>query len=142
MKNSNPYRHTSNIYIRKFQEFSLLVELRKMKAVVSKLHCSSMEEVMVVRRRPHVVNGGGFVVTDCKDKIVFKIDGCGVLGTKGELVLRDGDGNDLLLIHKKVIFLPCEICNATKLPISSQMINISSYHLVNFILLKFRKLVY
>lgn len=73
-----------------------------MKAVVSKLHCSSMEEVMVVRRRPHVVNGGGFVVTDCKENIVFKIDGCGVLGTKGELVLRDGDGNDLLLINKKV----------------------------------------
>ncbi|CAL9222602.1 unnamed protein product [Arabidopsis halleri] len=72
-----------------------------MKAVVSKLHCSSMEEVMVVRRRPHVVNGGGFVVTDFKENIVFKIDGCGVLGTKGELVLRDGDGNDLLLINKK-----------------------------------------
>jgi len=75
-----------------------------MKAVVSKLYCSSMEEVMVVRRRPHVVNGGGFVVTDYKEKIVFKIDGCGVLGTKGELVLRDSDGNDLLLIHKKVSF--------------------------------------
>lgn len=57
---------------------------------------------MVVRRRPHVVNGGGFVVTDRKEKIVFKIDGCGVLGTRGDLVLRDGDGNDLLLIHKKV----------------------------------------
>lgn len=59
---------------------------------------------MVVRRRPHVVNGGGFVVTDCREKIIFKIDGCGVLGTRGELVLRDGDGNDLLLIHKKVPF--------------------------------------
>ncbi|CAH2052233.1 unnamed protein product [Thlaspi arvense] len=72
-----------------------------MKAVVSKLHCSSTEDVMLVRRRPHVVNGGGFVVTDCKEKTVFKIDGCGVLGTRGELVLKDGDGNDLLLIHKK-----------------------------------------
>ncbi|KFK39883.1 hypothetical protein AALP_AA3G301100 [Arabis alpina] len=72
-----------------------------MKAVVSKLYCSSVEEEMVVRRRPHVVNGGGFVVTDRKENIVFKIDGCGVLGTKGDLVLRDGDGNDLLLIHKK-----------------------------------------
>lgn len=59
---------------------------------------------MVVRRRPHVVNGGGFVVTDCREKTIFKIDGCGVLGTRGELVLRDGDGADLLLIHKKVTF--------------------------------------
>lgn len=92
------------IYERSIQNFSLLVELRKMKAVVSKLHCSSTEEVMIVRRRPHVVNGGGFVVTDCREKNIFKIDGCGVLGTRGELVLRDGDGNDLLLIHKKVTF--------------------------------------
>lgn len=85
-----------------------------MKAVVSKLHFSSTEEVMVVRRRPHVVNGGGFVVTDCREKTIFKIDGCGVLGTRGELVLRDGDGTDLLLIHKKVTFLLllCQICNA------------------------------
>ncbi|CAN8270650.1 unnamed protein product [Cochlearia groenlandica] len=72
-----------------------------MKAVVSKLHCSSVEEVMTVRRRPHVVNGGGFVVTDSKEKIVFKIDGCGVLGTRGELVLRDSHGHELLIVHKK-----------------------------------------
>ncbi|KAJ1439934.1 Tubby-like, C-terminal [Sesbania bispinosa] len=33
--------------------------------IVSKLYCSSSQTVLGVRRRPHVVNGGGFVVTDC-----------------------------------------------------------------------------
>ncbi|MBA0869103.1 hypothetical protein Goshw_023177 [Gossypium schwendimanii] len=69
--------------------------------VISKLYCSSSQVVLAVRRRPHVVNGGGFVVTDCSQMVVFRVDGCGVLGTKGELVLRDGNGDALLLIRRK-----------------------------------------
>ncbi|KAE8735299.1 Protein LURP-one-related 16 [Hibiscus syriacus] len=68
--------------------------------VISKLHRSS-QVVLVVRRRPHAVNGGGFVVTNCSQLIVFRVNGCGVLGTKGELVLRDGNGDALLLIRRK-----------------------------------------
>ncbi|OWM77324.1 protein LURP-one-related 6-like [Punica granatum] len=70
-------------------------------AVVSKMYCSSSQAVLVVRRRPHVVNGGGFVVTDCTQKVVFRVDGCATLGTSGELVLRDGQGNPLLLIRRQ-----------------------------------------
>ncbi|XP_021275429.1 protein LURP-one-related 6 [Herrania umbratica] len=69
--------------------------------LISKLYCSSSQVVLVVRRRPHVVNGGGFVVTDCSQKVVFRVDGCGVLGIKGELVLKDGNGDALLLIRRK-----------------------------------------
>ena len=32
--------------------------------VVSKLFCSSLHAVLLVRRRPPTVTGGGFVVTD------------------------------------------------------------------------------
>lgn len=71
--------------------------------VISKMYCSSSQVVLVVRKRPHVVNGGGFVVTNCSQKVVFRVDGCGVLGTKGELVLGDGNGDPLLLIRRKVI---------------------------------------
>ncbi|KAE8682933.1 aldehyde dehydrogenase family 7 member A1-like [Hibiscus syriacus] len=45
--------------------------------------------------------GGGFVVTNCSQMVVFRVGGCGVLGTKGELVLRDGNGDALLLIRGK-----------------------------------------
>uniref|UniRef100_A0A5B6ZZ58 Putative LURP-one-related 6 n=1 Tax=Davidia involucrata TaxID=16924 RepID=A0A5B6ZZ58_DAVIN len=69
--------------------------------IVSKTFCSSSDVVLVVRRRPHVVYGGGFVVTDCSQKVVFRVDGCGILGKKGELILRDGDGDALLLIRRK-----------------------------------------
>ncbi|OMO91789.1 hypothetical protein COLO4_18086 [Corchorus olitorius] len=72
-----------------------------MPVIVSKLYCASSQVVLVVRRRPLVVNGGGFVVTDCSQRVVFRVDGCGVLGTKGELVLRDGNGDALLLIRRK-----------------------------------------
>ncbi|XP_022731697.1 protein LURP-one-related 6-like [Durio zibethinus] len=68
--------------------------------VISKLYCSS-QAGFVVRRRPNIENGGGFVVTDCSQKFVFRVDGCGVLGTKGELVLRDGNGDASLLIRRK-----------------------------------------
>ena len=70
--------------------------------IISKLFCSSSQVVLVVRRRPRVINGGGFVVTDSSQTVVFKVDGCGVLGTKGELIVRDGDGGALLLIRRKV----------------------------------------
>ncbi|RVW44047.1 Protein LURP-one-related 6 [Vitis vinifera] len=69
--------------------------------IISKLFCSSSQVVLVVRRRPRVINGGGFVVTDSSQTVVFKVDGCGVLGTKGELIVRDGDGGALLLIRRK-----------------------------------------
>lgn len=71
--------------------------------IVSKIYCSTSEIVFGVRRRPHVVNGGGFVVVDLSQKVVFRVDGCGVLGKKEELILRDGDGGELLLIRRKVI---------------------------------------
>lgn len=72
--------------------------------VISKEFCSSSEVVFVVRRRPHVVTGGGFVVTDCSSQnVVFRVEGCGVLGKKDELLLRDGDGDPLLLIRRKVL---------------------------------------
>lgn len=71
--------------------------------IISKMYCSSSQVVLVVRRRPHVINGGGFVVTDCSQKVVFKVDGCGVLGIKGELIVRDGNGDALVLIRRKVI---------------------------------------
>ncbi|KAL5537834.1 hypothetical protein UlMin_043723 [Ulmus minor] len=69
--------------------------------IVSKIYCSPSQVVLVVRKRPHVINGGGFVVTDCSQKVIFRVDGCGILGTKDELILRDSDGEALLLIHRK-----------------------------------------
>lgn len=73
-----------------------------MTPIVSKMYCSPSQVVLVVRRRPHVISGGGFVVTDCSQKVIFRVDGCGILGTKEELMLRDGDGDALLLIRRKV----------------------------------------
>ncbi|KAI4344618.1 hypothetical protein L6164_011823 [Bauhinia variegata] len=73
-----------------------------MMPIISKLYCSSSQTVLLVRRRPHVVNGGGFVVSDCcTQKVVFRVDGCGVLGTSGQLILKDGDGDALLLLRRK-----------------------------------------
>ncbi|KAH7519308.1 protein LURP-one-related 6 [Ziziphus jujuba] len=72
-----------------------------MTPIISKLYCSSSQVVLVVRRRPHVVNGGGFVVTNCSQKVAFRVDGCGILGTKEELILRDRDGEAILLIRRK-----------------------------------------
>ncbi|XP_010261831.1 PREDICTED: protein LURP-one-related 6 [Nelumbo nucifera] len=69
--------------------------------IVSKIFCSASQIVLTVRRRPHVVNGGGFVVTDCSQRVVFRVDGCGTLGVRGELMLRDADGEPLLLIRRK-----------------------------------------
>lgn len=76
-----------------------------MMPVISKTFCSSSEVVLVVRRRPHVVTGGGFVVTDCTQNVVFRVEGCGILGKKDELLLRDGNGDALLLIRRKVLYI-------------------------------------
>ncbi|CAA0821527.1 Protein LURP-one-related 6 [Striga hermonthica] len=70
-------------------------------AVVSKVYCSTCDEILVVRRRPNVTNGGGFVVADDGQRLVFSVDGCGVIGRKHELFVRDGNGNPLLLIRRK-----------------------------------------
>ncbi|KAI3443534.1 hypothetical protein Pfo_000199 [Paulownia fortunei] len=69
--------------------------------IVSKVYCSPSEVVLVVRRWPNVANGGGFAVADCSQRVVFRVDGCGILGRKDELILRDGEGNALLLIRRK-----------------------------------------
>ncbi|KAI3447222.1 hypothetical protein Pfo_003887 [Paulownia fortunei] len=69
--------------------------------IVSKVYCSPSEVVLAVRRRPNVVNGGGFAVADCSQRVVFRVDGCGILGKKQELILRDGEGNALLLIRRQ-----------------------------------------
>lgn len=73
-----------------------------MTPIISKMYCSSAQGVFVVRRRPQAINGGGFVVTDCSQKVAFRVDGCGILGKKDELILRDGNGDALLLIRRKV----------------------------------------
>ncbi|CAM8972014.1 unnamed protein product [Rhodiola kirilowii] len=70
-------------------------------AVVSKMYCSSSRSLLVVRRRPHVVMGGGFVVTDCSHRTLFRVDGCGLVGKMGEVVLRDALGQPLLVLQRK-----------------------------------------
>ncbi|XP_008782601.1 protein LURP-one-related 6-like [Phoenix dactylifera] len=69
--------------------------------VVSKIYCFSSQTTLMVRRRPQIVNGGGLVVMNSNQKVVFSVDGCGILGVKGELILRDGDGAPVLFIRKK-----------------------------------------
>ena len=56
--------------------------------IVSKIFCSPSLTTLMVRKRPHVVNGCGFVVTDCTPKTIFSVDGCGVIGAKGELIIQ------------------------------------------------------
>ncbi|GAB4838053.1 hypothetical protein Ancab_027583 [Ancistrocladus abbreviatus] len=74
-----------------------------MTPIVSKTYCPRTQAALVVRRRPHVAAGGGFVVTNCTQKVVFRVDGCGVVGRKGELIVRDANGNALLLIHQQAM---------------------------------------
>ncbi|PNT61167.1 protein LURP-one-related 6 isoform X2 [Brachypodium distachyon] len=69
--------------------------------VVSKMFCSSTPTALMIRRRPMVVNGGGFVVTDFNHNVVFIVDGCGILGSKGELMVKDGEGEQILFISRK-----------------------------------------
>lgn len=71
--------------------------------IVSKVYCAPSEVILAVRRRPNVANGGGFVVADAGQRVLFRVDGCGVIGKKDELILKDGDGNALLLIRRKVM---------------------------------------
>lgn len=71
--------------------------------VVSKIFCSSSHAVLMVRRRPPTVNGGGLVVTNQQDqRAAFSVDGCGIIGASGQLIVRNGDGSAILFIHKKV----------------------------------------
>ncbi|PUZ47333.1 hypothetical protein GQ55_7G156900 [Panicum hallii var. hallii] len=69
--------------------------------VVSKIFCSGNPTMLMIRRRPIVVNGGGFVVTDLSHNVVFIVDGCGILGSKGEIMVKDGEGEPILFISKK-----------------------------------------
>ncbi|XP_076910417.1 protein LURP-one-related 6 [Bidens hawaiensis] len=70
--------------------------------VVSKMFCSSTQVVLGVRTRPHVVGGGGFVVTDLHSHaVVFRVDGCGVVGKKDQITLADAYQTPLLLIRRK-----------------------------------------
>ncbi|KAG2572396.1 protein LURP-one-related 6-like [Panicum virgatum] len=69
--------------------------------VVSKIFCSGTPTMLMIRRRPIVVNGGGFVVTDLSHNVVFAVDGCGILGSKGEIMVKDGEGEPILFISKK-----------------------------------------
>ncbi|KAK7363314.1 hypothetical protein VNO77_05450 [Canavalia gladiata] len=80
-----------------------MIAKKNMTPIISKLYCSSSQMVLLVRRRPRVVNGGGFIVMDCSNdqRVVFRVDGCGVRGIKGELILREPDGDALLLMRRK-----------------------------------------
>jgi len=77
--------------------------------VVSKIFCSGTPTMLMIRRRPIVVNGGGFVVTDLSHNVVFAVDGCGILGSKGEIMVKDGEGEPILFISKKVTDHICKI---------------------------------
>ncbi|KAJ4750414.1 LURP-one-like protein (DUF567) [Rhynchospora pubera] len=54
--------------------------------IVSKIFCSPLQVVLFVRKRPHLINGGGFVVMDGNQRVVFRVEGCGILGVNGELI--------------------------------------------------------
>ena len=70
--------------------------------IVSKIFCSPLRVVLFVRKRPHLISGGGFVVMDGYQRVIFRVEGCGILGVDGELIVRDGDGTAVLFIRKKV----------------------------------------
>jgi uncharacterized protein YxjI len=69
--------------------------------VVSKQFCSTSQTQFIVRKRPCVVNGGGFVVTNCGGNEVFRAEGCGPM-VKNQAVLKDGEGNPILAMKRKV----------------------------------------
>jgi uncharacterized protein YxjI len=60
---------------------------------------------LFVRKRPHLITGGGLVVMDGNQRVVFHVEGCAILGVNGELIIRDGDGTTVLFIRKKVTLL-------------------------------------
>lgn len=74
----------------------------EMVPVVSMAFCSLSQTVLIVRRRPHVVSGGGLVVTNYTQRVLFSVDGCGILGNEGELLVKDGNGEPVISIRKKV----------------------------------------
>ncbi|RRT53808.1 hypothetical protein B296_00011247 [Ensete ventricosum] len=77
-----------------------------MMPVISKIYCSSSPTTLTVRKRPHVINGGGFVVMNAGGHgVAFVVEGCGILGVKGEVALKDGDGGLILSISKRVASL-------------------------------------
>jgi len=65
--------------------------------MVSKKYCLSSEVVLVIPRRPHAMGGSGFITTICSQRVVFKVDGCAVLDKEGELMLRHGEGDAILV---------------------------------------------
>ncbi|RDY12627.1 Protein LURP-one-related 6, partial [Mucuna pruriens] len=79
-----------------------MIDKTNMMPIISELYCSSYQTMFVVRRRPYVVNGGGFVVMDCSaQRVLFRVHGRTVLGTKGDLILRTEDGDALLFMRRK-----------------------------------------
>lgn len=70
--------------------------------VVSKAYCSLSQTTLMIRKRPRNINGGGFVAMDASQAIAFAVDGCCVLGVNGECMVKDGNGNSILFISKKV----------------------------------------
>lgn len=72
--------------------------------VVSSQFCSTSCTEFVVRKRPCVVNGGGFVVIDCfGGNEVFRLEGCGPT-VKDEAVLKDSRWMPILTMKRcKVI---------------------------------------
>ncbi|ONK65380.1 uncharacterized protein A4U43_C07F36510 [Asparagus officinalis] len=69
--------------------------------IVSKAFCAPTQTALTIRKRPRVVNGGGFVVLNPQQNVVFSVHGCGILGVNGELVVKDGGGASILFIRKK-----------------------------------------
>ena len=55
--------------------------------IVSKIFCSSSQTTLIVRKRPQLVNGGGFAVLNSHQNVVFSVDGGGIIGVNGELIL-------------------------------------------------------
>ncbi|KAI0495085.1 hypothetical protein KFK09_025232 [Dendrobium nobile] len=69
--------------------------------IVSKIYCSSSKEDLIIRKRPVITSGGGFVVINSKQEVIFAVDGCGILGASKELILRDDNGAPVLFICNK-----------------------------------------
>ncbi|ERN11293.1 protein LURP-one-related 6 [Amborella trichopoda] len=71
------------------------------RAIISKEFCSKSEVILNVRKRPNAINGGGLIVRNCSQEVAFRVDGCGTLGLKNQLIVKDASDNSLLLIRKQ-----------------------------------------